>query len=137
MAKQRFAVDGLAAAGVWVRRRRSSPSVTDEALSLAHVWDMWNLSATMSVDRYDVGYAEVSGPDLHPTWLYLVEIVGRRADSPVTLLATHPLGRVRPAEAVRMVALVQPPDFLIPGVLVETADGRRMLRLRTEAIGRE
>jgi hypothetical protein len=35
-----------------------------------------------------------------------------------------------------MIALVQPPDFLIPGVLVETADGCRMLRLQAGAISR-
>jgi hypothetical protein len=90
----------------------------------------------MSVDQFAVCYAEVSGPDLQPTWLYLVELTGRRAESPIELLATHPLGLVHPAQAVRMVALVQPPDFLIPGILVETADGLRMLRLQTGAISR-
>ena len=97
---------------------------------------MWNLSAAMSVDRYDVCYAEVSGPDLRPTWVYLVELIGRPVDPPDALLPTHPLGQVEPTETVRLVALVRPPDFLIPGALVETAQRRRMLWLQAEPLSR-
>lgn len=134
MTRQQIDTSGLAAAGLWIRRQRGAPALTDEALSLAQVLQTWNLGQAMQLDRYQVSYAEVSSPDLQPTWVYLVELLGRRADAGAGLFLSHPLSQVAQEEAVRIVALVQPPDFLIPGALVETAERRRMLWLQAALV---
>jgi hypothetical protein len=126
MLTTRMDVDGLAEAGLWVRRQRSVPSLTDEVLSLSQVMQIWDLGRTMAVDRYHVGYAEVSSPDLQPAWVYLVELEGRR-ESGEPLLPSHPLSQADPGEPVRLLALVQPPDFLVPGALVEVPGRRRRM----------
>lgn len=118
---------GLSAAGLWVRRVRPAPSLQDEALCLARVSHTWNLSETMEIDGHTSLYAQVSGHGLDPTWVYLVELTGRRADS--SLLPNHPLSQAAPGEDVRLLAVVQPPDLLIPGVYAEGFGWRRMLWL--------
>lgn len=131
----RIDTTGLAAAGIWVRRLRPSPSLADEALSLAHVVKTWQLSDHLSIHHYDAVFAEVSSPGLTPTWNYLVELVGRRATYE-SLIVNHPLSQVDPDEEVRILAIVMPPDFLIPVLLVETETRRRMLWLRTSPLAR-
>lgn len=118
--------DGLSACGIWVRRQRPSASLADEALSLAQVLQTWNLMETMDIEHYHCAYAEISGPDLQPTWVYLVEIKGRRTPE-AFVLSSHPLSQVADGDLVRLVALVQPTGHLIPGALVETRSARRML----------
>lgn len=124
---------GLSSAGIWVRRLRGAPSLTEEALSLSHVLQTWDLNHTMQVNGYRTAYAEVSSPDLQPTWVYLIELLGRRAGG-AELLSRHPLSHVSPGEAVRLVALVQPPDFLVPGAIVESEGRRRMLWLQAALV---
>ncbi len=130
----RLETDGFSRAGLWVRRLRSAPSLTEEALSLAQVLHTWNLTDLMQIAEYRSHYAEVSSPALQPTWVYLVELTGRPSDER-PLPPNHPLSRASPCDEVRIVALVQPPDFHIPGALVETPAERRLLWLQ-EAAGR-
>lgn len=131
----RIDTTGLAAAGIWVRRLRPSPSLADEALSLAHVMKTWQLSDHLSLHHYAALYAELSSPGLPPTWNYLVELVGRRATYD-SLIVNHPLSQVDPDEEVRILAIVLPPDFLIPALLVETELRRRILWLRASPLAR-
>lgn len=125
---------GLSAAGIWVRRLRQASTVADEALSIAHVLQLWDLSDAMDLSHYDATYAEVSGPDLHPTWVFLVELIGRRIDDRF-FFSNHPLSQVGVGEEARIVAIVQPPDFFIPGALVETESHRRMIWLQPVPAG--
>lgn len=121
---------GLSNAGLWVRRMRHVPSLADEAICLAQVLQTWALDESMNIDDVSSAHAEVSSPNLQPTWIYLIEINGTRTNGP-ELPPNHPLSQVAPGEQVRLLALVQPPDYLIPGVLVEANDQRRMLWVRT------
>ncbi|HWI53033.1 MAG TPA: hypothetical protein VNT01_12915, partial [Symbiobacteriaceae bacterium] len=114
----------------WVRRQLPIPCLTDEALCLAEVQHLWNLHGLMSLDQVSSSYAEVSSPELPPTWVYLLELTGRRLRSG-DLVANHPLSQMAEGEELRLLALVQPPDLFVPGVLVETAQRRRMLWLAT------
>ncbi|HYF91924.1 MAG TPA: hypothetical protein VD969_06735 [Symbiobacteriaceae bacterium] len=123
---QRIETTGLSAAGLWVRRQLPIPCLTDEALCLAEVQHLWNLHGLMSIDHVGSAFAEVSSPEMPPTWVYLLELVGRRLRGG-NLVANHPLSQLSEGEEVRLLALVQPPDFVVPGVLVETAARRRML----------
>jgi hypothetical protein len=125
---RRIDTTGLSTAGLWVRRQQPIPCLTDEALCLAEVQHLWNLHGLMSFDEVCSVYAEVSSPDMAPTWLYLLSVVGRRL-RPEPLVGNHPLSHVKEGEEVHLLALVQPPDLLIPGALVETAERRRMLWL--------
>lgn len=83
----------------------------------------------MEIEAHTSLHAQVSGHGLDPTWVYLVELTGRRADGP--LLPHHPLSQAAPDEHVRLLAVVQPPDLLIPGVYAEGFGWRRMLWLTT------
>lgn len=125
---RRIDISGLSTAGLWVRRQQPIPCLTDEALCLAEVQHMWNLHGLMSFDEVGCVYAEVSRPDMEPTWFYLLSVVGRRL-RPEPLVGNHPLSHVNEGEEVHLLALVQPPDLLVPGALVETAGRRRMLWL--------
>jgi hypothetical protein len=127
---RRLDITGLSAAGLWVRRQLPVPCLTDEALCLAEVQHTWNLHGLLSFDAVASAYAEVSKPDLAPTWIYLLEVVGRRLGS-APLVANHPLCGIEEGEEIRLLALLQPPDLLIVGVLAETAGQRRMLWLQT------
>lgn len=122
---------GLAASGIWVRRQVSSPSISDEALSVAQVLQTWNLKDLMSLDQYHGAYAEVSGPHLEPCWVYLIDLQGRRT-SDHSLLAHHPLAACANGQAVRLLAIVEPGEFKMLGALVETNQGRRLLWLLEE-----
>jgi hypothetical protein len=124
----RLDTTGLSTAGLWVRRQLPIPCLTDEALCLAEVQHLWNLHGLMSFDEVRSVYAEVSRPDTEPRWFYLLSVTGRRL-RPEPLVANHPLSHVNEGEEVHLLALVQPPDLLIPGALVETAEHRRMLWL--------
>ncbi|HWI66514.1 MAG TPA: hypothetical protein VNT75_32190 [Symbiobacteriaceae bacterium] len=132
---RRIDTAGLSASGLWVRRQLPVPCLTDEALCLAEVQHLWNLHGLMSFDRVSSAFAEVSSPESAPEWLYLLEILGRRlAGDGGELVANHPLSHVEEGEEVRLLALVQPPDLMVPGALVETASTRRMLWLRATAV---
>lgn len=124
---------GLSNSGLWVRRMRTAPSLSEEALSLAQVLQVWDLNENMDIDKFDATYAEISGPDLHPTWVYLVELTGRRAQGGF-LFHNHPLSQVEVGEEARILAIVEPKDFMIPGALVETVNHRRMIWLQS-AVG--
>lgn len=126
----RLDTTGLSASGIWVRRVRNHHALSDEALSLAYVMQTWDFSESMIIDSYGATYAEISGPDLLPTWVYLIQLVGWRAETG-HLFPNHPLSHVQPGEEVRVTAIVLPSDFLIPGALVETAQRRRMIWLQT------
>jgi hypothetical protein len=126
---RRLDIAGLSAAGLWVRRQLPVPCLTDEALCLAEVQHTWDLHGQISFDDVASAYAEVSSPELAPTWVYLLELVGRRLRS-APLVANHPLCGVDEGEEVRLLALLQPPDLFIVGALVETSDQRRMLWLQ-------
>jgi hypothetical protein len=119
---------GLAASGIWVRRQVSSPSLSDEALSLAQVLQIWNLKDLMSLDQYRGAHAEVSGPNLEPCWVYLIELQGHRIGNQ-GIFAQHPLATCANGQPVRLLALVEPGEFKVLGALVETKGGRRLLWL--------
>ena len=129
-------LSGFATAGLWVRRVRSIPSLSEEAISLAAVLQTWNLSREMMIGSHDGLSAEISGPDLQPLWVYMIEVAGFRT-SREPLCLNHPLFEVQPDEPVRLVALVSPRDLLVIGVLVETAARSRMLWLRAALSHRE
>ncbi len=120
---------GLSDSGLWVRRMRIAPSLADEAICLAQVLHVWNVHENMEIATYNAVYAEVSGPDLPPTWVYLVELIGRRSDGEF-LFSGHPLSQVAIGQETRILAIVEPRDLLIPGALVETEDRRRMIWLQ-------
>lgn len=128
---RRIETTGLSTSGLWVRRQQSVPCLTDEALCLAEVQHLWNLHGLMTFDRVGSAYAEVSSPDLPPDWIYLLEIIGRRLRAGGQLVPNHPLSHVAEGEEVRLLALVQPPDLRVPGILVETPFSRRMLWVRS------
>jgi len=122
----RMETDGLSAAGIWVRRWREPVSVSGEIMALANVLQTWNLNSTMAILTYDSAYAEISGPDLQPTWVYLVELVGHRAH-PDPLITNHPLSQVELDDPTRLLAVVAPSDFSCLGALIETEGSRRMI----------
>jgi hypothetical protein len=124
---------GLSVSGIWVRRMKSASSITDEALSLAQVLQLWNLTHTMQVDEYHTLQAEVCYAHLAPTWIYLVELIGSAAVNE-PLVQSHPLSQVAAHEPVRVLAMVHPPDYLVRGALVETERRRRMLWLQSELV---
>lgn len=124
-------LSGFATAGIWVRRVRSIPTLGEEAISLAAVMQTWNLADEMAMETYDGVYAEISGPDLQPTWVYMIELIGSRARRR-RLCRNHPLCGLQRDEPVRLVAIVSDADFAVIGVMVETQEGqcRRMLWLQ-------
>lgn len=119
---------GLSAAGIWVRRVVKSPSLTEEALSLAQVMETWELPELMSIESYRCEYVEVGGPELPPTWVYLVELIGRRTSRRL-LVSSHPLSPIAVNGEVRLLALVRPEADQVLGVLCETPGSRRLLWL--------
>lgn len=127
---RRINTAGLSHAGIWVRRQVPIPCLTDEALCLAEVQHLWNLHGLMSFDHVSSAFAEVSSPAMTPAWVYLLEVAGHRLRTG-PLVANHPLSKVAEGEEVRLLALVQPPDLVVTGVLVETEERRRMLWLLT------
>jgi len=121
---------GLSAAGIWVRRIRTVPSLSDEALSLARVMQTWSLSRLMTMEQCTVWQAEVSSPGRPADWLHLVEVLGMRT-GPEPLLTSHPLSQILVGGEVRILALVQPPTGTVACALVETPDQRRLIALRS------
>jgi len=126
----RLATEGLSAAGVWVRRQAPMPSLTDEALCLAEVMHAWNLRRLFSLELVHGVLAEVSRPGTAPSWLYLLELVGRKLRQ-VPLISNHPLSWVRLDEPVRLVALLDPGTRQVMGALVESGGNRRLLEARS------
>jgi hypothetical protein len=123
---ERIETDGLSEAGIWVRRWREPVSVSDEIWALANVLQTWNLNRTMSILTYESAYVEISGPDLQPTWVYLIELVGHRAYAD-PLINNHPLSQVGLDDPARVLAVVEPNSHACLGALIETRKKRRMI----------
>jgi len=124
---ERIETEGLSSAGIWVRRWREPVSVTDEIWALANVLQTWNLNLTMSLGTYESAYVEISGPDLQPMWVYLIELVGHRIAEEDTVITNHPLSRVNLGDKVRVLAVVDLNATICLGALIETSDSRRMI----------
>lgn len=122
----RIETEGLSAEGIWVRRWREPVSLSGEIWALANVLQTWNLNRTMSILTYESAFVEISGPNLQPTWVYLIELVGHRAQCD-PLISNHPLSRVELDDAARVLAVVDPMAFSCLGALIETAESRRMI----------
>lgn len=127
-------ISALKFAGLKVGRLRPSPSLTEEALSLATVLQTWNLADQVHIRHYDAAHARFLHPDGPVTPVYVIELIGQRI-SVDAQPAPHMLAYVPFLGVFRLLALVEPNSQEIIAALVQPEDGPFvLLRPKKESV---